>query len=605
VLKKLEGHVVVKIKPPPSNRIWFAFSEVPQMDMSIEPIVSTKQVTWGLVLRPIESRIREVLAETLVIPNWDDFPFISSLNQALRGGIWENMSSESIPAEDKDQKNKAGLVDKVEKEYEGSEDQETRSSTPNSLLDKNEKTMSMPILADSLKASKRSATFNVSAQKSEGRDEFQANPRPPKSPELSKMRLNRSTSFGSPSAPVVGTTTVNAAAERPEARHDNDKSDAVSAVISINRSRSSSTSIPSIESPAGSPPNPPILEDSVLPSENVIPDDSSAKSVRSKKSLTSLSSSIEDGNEGGLFKTLRNRPLASTFNIPSHHQQAAQEKTAAISSIAQGGIASAGAAMKKWYSKRQDSKADMHSSPALGSQDLSSKPYPNPPPPTLSAAALRDRINGLGSSVSSESSRKVLPPPDIPLPVQKRTEPITVPKRKTLPPPKLPERVDSNSNLKVQKRPIPVPPLPSRPGSQNSNREDMIIVAAPQSDPGTPADNQKNPFHDLSDMEDDPMSASNATIQPLKKNNKKEEGNSHTDVGVYDGSSWDDPPSSSRNSSRASSRRSRDSMEYLPPSSNRRSRVEEEEENHSRSWKDAEEQELRNRFSSEITGEEG
>jgi hypothetical protein len=68
VCKKLEGHALLKIKPPPSNRLWFTFETMPTIDMTIEPIVSSRQITYTVILRAIESRIREVIAETIVLP---------------------------------------------------------------------------------------------------------------------------------------------------------------------------------------------------------------------------------------------------------------------------------------------------------------------------------------------------------------------------------------------------------------------------------------------------------------------------------------------------------------------------------------------------------
>lgn len=89
ILKKLEGHLLVKIKPPPSNRLWIAFETVPKMDLALEPVVSSRQITYGVILRAMESRIREVIAETLVSPNFDDIPFKDTFQQHVRGGIWK------------------------------------------------------------------------------------------------------------------------------------------------------------------------------------------------------------------------------------------------------------------------------------------------------------------------------------------------------------------------------------------------------------------------------------------------------------------------------------------------------------------------------------
>ncbi|CEJ91395.1 hypothetical protein VHEMI07111 [[Torrubiella] hemipterigena] len=89
MLKRIEGHVLFKIKPPPSNRIWFSFQTMPKMEMTIEPIVSSRQITYTVILRQIENRIKEVVAETLVQPFWDDIPFFRTEHKRWRGGIFE------------------------------------------------------------------------------------------------------------------------------------------------------------------------------------------------------------------------------------------------------------------------------------------------------------------------------------------------------------------------------------------------------------------------------------------------------------------------------------------------------------------------------------
>lgn len=90
ILKRFEGHILLRIKPPPSNRLWMTFEIPPRMELSLEPIVSSRQITYGVILRAMESRIREVVNETLVLPNWDDTPFTDTIAQAFRGGIWED-----------------------------------------------------------------------------------------------------------------------------------------------------------------------------------------------------------------------------------------------------------------------------------------------------------------------------------------------------------------------------------------------------------------------------------------------------------------------------------------------------------------------------------
>lgn len=120
-LKRFSGHMLIRIKPPPSNRLWFCFDGMPDMEIKIEPVVSSRQITYNFILRQIEERIRAVVAETLVKPNWDDISFFDTRSQKARGGIW---------ADD-------GM---------GNADEINASAEAELLAVKGEKTMSMPAL---------------------------------------------------------------------------------------------------------------------------------------------------------------------------------------------------------------------------------------------------------------------------------------------------------------------------------------------------------------------------------------------------------------------------------------------------------------------------
>ncbi len=122
VLKRLEGHVMIRIKPPPSNRIWVTFATMPKIDMTIEPIVSSRQITYTLILRQIESRIKEVVAESLVYPNWDDSPFYHSENKAWRGGIWADANDTRHPETPVNVAAEEGNVDEIDR-LEGETDE--------------------------------------------------------------------------------------------------------------------------------------------------------------------------------------------------------------------------------------------------------------------------------------------------------------------------------------------------------------------------------------------------------------------------------------------------------------------------------------------------
>ena len=63
------------------------------MELSIEPIVSSRQITYSVVLRTIENRIKEVIQDTLVMPNMDDTAFYPTTAQVFPGGIWKEQST--------------------------------------------------------------------------------------------------------------------------------------------------------------------------------------------------------------------------------------------------------------------------------------------------------------------------------------------------------------------------------------------------------------------------------------------------------------------------------------------------------------------------------
>jgi hypothetical protein len=72
-VRRFSGRALIRIKPPPSDRLWLGFYAPPQLDIDIEPVVSSKALTWSVIKTGILKHLQDTMAEYLLLPNMDDF----------------------------------------------------------------------------------------------------------------------------------------------------------------------------------------------------------------------------------------------------------------------------------------------------------------------------------------------------------------------------------------------------------------------------------------------------------------------------------------------------------------------------------------------------
>lgn len=77
-LKSIEGKIMFKIKEPPTNRAWLGFYKKPKMEWIVEPLVWEKRMGYSMVSKAIQTKIEEIIAETMVLPNMDDMVFFQT-----------------------------------------------------------------------------------------------------------------------------------------------------------------------------------------------------------------------------------------------------------------------------------------------------------------------------------------------------------------------------------------------------------------------------------------------------------------------------------------------------------------------------------------------
>lgn len=467
VVKKLNGHVFVKFKPPPSNRVWISFETMPDMEMTIEPIVSSRQITYGIILRAIESRIREVMAETIVLPHWDDSPFIDTREQKFRGGIWADQGTTGeVPSEH------TNIPDEAP-EDDAELEADVVPISHASPRAKDEKTLSMPVPFNPLhpgaisKAAKSKQPSDETVKDSLT-NEVQKGPEPPKA--------LRSRSFASAADPLLSMDNANIDSIQP-AKNTKQQQDATSAMMAIaHRSRPTSPT----DTPIGSTPGPAMLwensqitsrRSSTLPGSNGTPEQSISQDVYSispsQISLPQTPTSTSSRSTKSAFGNDMPQPRALQADVSA---LAPSEKRRSMVALG-----AATAAAKKWswgvFSKALDQK---------------NQQAPDP-----------DRA---GTPKHPIGRGRPLPPPGEPLPFPERPHTkatsATTPKRKPVPTLNLPQRRQDEAKA----RSIPPPALPARKrqGSAHIDQESdgglLIVEAPPESEPSSPHDDKRDEY---------------------------------------------------------------------------------------------------------------
>lgn len=496
VLRKLEGHVLLKIKPPPSNRVWFSFQSMPKMEMSIEPIVSSRQITYTVILRQIENRIKEVIAETLVLPFWDDVPFFKTEHKNWRGGIFQGDDAVEPSPDPETNLALAGDVDDVDQ----LEEDDSAEPPPGPPL--TEKSQSMPVLEATTKSTgffgrrkavnKGIGTLASSASASTTSMEINTG-------EGAERRASRRSSFLSSPTPNISTDSLDAESVKPATLQSERSTGAVPEDASTKADDASLAS-----NPAAALYRPYITSKS--PSQASISSRETAEVEIDKNSNSSSSGSNE--------KSCRTR-RGTGSSAGSHDDVPPQSSTSTPKASSGSGTA---AATRALFPHKENAAGDDTAPPHSPGISEREQQRRNALAAVTNAAASAKRwglhalqrhndSNKNGKAPGDEASvdlkqpmgrGRPLPPPGTPLPMpdkKTKTAPPPVPKRKPVPPPVSQERPSPGHQEHThteQRRPVPPPPLPRRrhvPASDQQESEDtgMLVVEAPaESEPTTP-----------------------------------------------------------------------------------------------------------------------
>ncbi|CAM0950262.1 unnamed protein product [Alopecurus aequalis] len=73
-ITSIRGTMRIQIKPPPSDRIWYGFTSMPELEWKLESSIGDRKITNSHIASLISNRIKASLHKSLVLPNCESIP---------------------------------------------------------------------------------------------------------------------------------------------------------------------------------------------------------------------------------------------------------------------------------------------------------------------------------------------------------------------------------------------------------------------------------------------------------------------------------------------------------------------------------------------------
>lgn len=442
-VRSLSGNVRILIKPPPSDRIWWCFTEQPKMDIDIEPVVGPRAIKWGTLLSFIQKKMREGMAEAIIAPNMDDVPFFHTDGLDVRGGIF-NAASRATAKEKEEEE------EEQESEHEAEED----TDTPSGLRQRNGKTPArqntvMPTPVDDW--AERHAV-----QRSET------------SPNLSTRKSKTKTTKSQASSLSKSTTPSRQSSTSTEASHvEIDKADKPPSSLHSTADPSDTVSISTASVHSANPPSPVSL--------------TTTDSATRDRSVSSVSGSLESDpsklTSAAILNAVRARDTATIEAQVSVAKQ----------SVKKWGVNLMKKRNKKGGHDDGEELGSFHSSPATSVAEI------HAPAPRHDGRSLQERLNAAAAHARDHQRT-----PSAASTLSKSFEKEASPLLSSTPPPKIAEDVDSSSRNETVSTPVevnsvassvpsiksqPVLEVPRRKDTPSSDSKSVASSASAQTQP--------------------------------------------------------------------------------------------------------------------------